>query len=104
MRRLASIISFTSEDLTDTTSSSNPKRSRRRMFSSALSASASAVGAPYFAAICLSSDPPLTPTRTGTPSRAQVRATARTRSSSPMLPGLMRIFEIPASAASIASL
>ena len=61
----------------------------------ALSTSASAVTPPYFARRGFSSDPPLTPMRMGMDRWRHISATAFTRSSPPMLPGLMRMASIP---------
>ena len=70
----------------------------------ALSTRASAVTPPYFARSSFSREPPLTPTRMGMPRRRQASATARTFSSPPMLPGLMRMASAPRSAHARASL
>ena len=70
----------------------------------ALSTRASGVGEPYFARMCFSKEPELTPMRMGMFFRRQASATAFTRLSSPMLPGLMRILSMPATTASRASL
>lgn len=60
------------------------------------------VGAPYFARMCFSSEPELTPMRMGTPAALHASATCFTRSSPPMLPGLRRILSTPAATQSSA--
>src|SRR5574341_480945 len=69
------------------------------MWRSALSTIPSAVGQPWRARISFSSEPALTPIRTGTLRAAAARTTWRTRSRAPMFPGLSRIPWIPASSA-----
>ena len=62
------------------------------------STSASGVGSPYFFCRSFSSEPALTPMRIGMPWSRAASITARTRSSRPMLPGLMRRQSTPSSA------
>ena len=90
-------------DFIDTQMSLNRQSSSRWMCENALSTSASAVGWPYFSSSLLSRLPPFTPMRMGMPRSRQASATSRTRSLEPMLPGLMRIFAAPPSAAARAS-
>ena len=94
----------TDEDLSEITISVKSNFSSSDAWYSALAHSASAVGAPYFARIDFSTEPELTPMRIGIFFSRQICATAFTRSSPPMLPGLMRILSTPACAASSASL
>src|SRR5262245_30280999 len=76
--------------------------SRIRASSSALSTSASAVGAPCLARRSFSRDPAFTPIRIGTLRARASRAISRTLSWYLMLPGLIRSPWIPASSAAIA--
>ena len=78
-------------------------RSIQATLSNALSTSPSAVTPPYFSIKAFSRDPLFTPTRIGTPYSRAFFTTARTRSSLPMLPGLIRILSAPHSMAAIAS-
>ena len=59
---------------------------------------ASGVAAPYLARMCFSRLPPLTPMRMGMCPAWQARTTSLTRSSLPMLPGLIRILSTPTAA------
>ena len=93
----------TLEDLSEMQMSSKSKRLSRETWYSALSTIASGVGEPYFARISFSIEPELTPMRIGMFFLRHISATALTRSSEPMLPGLMRIALTPASAAASAS-
>ena len=71
---------------------------------SALSTSASGLGSPYFSSRCFSSEPAFTPMRMEQPWSRAALMTSFTRSSLPMLPGLMRRQAAPLSAASMARL
>ena len=77
--------------------------SSRAAWPMALSARARAVTPPYFPSSSFSREPPLTPMRMGIRPSRQASATARTWSSPPMLPGLMRILSTPRAAHSRAS-
>ena len=68
------------------------------MWRSADSTSASGVGSPYFFCRSFSSEPALTPMRIEMPWSLADCTTACTRSSRPMLPGLMRRQSAPSSA------
>ncbi len=98
------MVKSTEEAFMDRTISVKSNLSSREAWYRALSARAWGVGWPYLARICFSSEPSLTPTRMGIPRWRQASATALTRLSPPMLPGLMRILSIPAAADSRASL
>jgi hypothetical protein len=76
--------------------------SRMRASCSALSTSASGVGAPYRSSSSFSSDPAFTPMRIGTPRALASRAIRRTLSWYLMFPGLIRRPWIPASSAAMA--
>ena len=74
------------------------------MWRSADSTIASGQGSPYLCCRSFSSEPALTPMRIGMPLSRAASITARTRSSRPMLPGLMRRQSTPVSATSSAIL
>ena len=93
----------TEEDFMEMQMSSNPYFSSKATWPRALSTRASGVGPPYFSNRGFSREPPLTPMRMGMPRSLQALATASTRSSEPMLPGLMRILSMPPSTAVRAS-
>ena len=94
----------TLEDLRDTQMSSKSNLFSRRMWPKADSTMASGQTWPYLARMSFSNEPPFTPMRMGMPRCRQASATAFTRSSPPMLPGLMRTLSAPAAMASRASL
>ncbi len=88
----------TSEALTLTLKSGKSRRSRWSIWRMADSTRAAGVGSPYFFCRSFSSEPALTPMRIGMPLSRAAETTARTRSSRPMLPGLMRRQSTPSSA------
>src|SRR5262245_60570440 len=90
------------ECLTEILMSKKSSSSRIRASSSALSTSASAVGAPCLASRSFSREPAFTPIRIGTDRARASRAMRRTLSWYLMLPGLIRRPWIPASSAAIA--
>ena len=98
------MVTGTEEHLTEMQISVKSNFSSSAAWPSALSARASLVAPPYFFSSSFSRDPPLTPMRMGIPARRQASATACTRSSPPMLPGLRRILSMPWATHSRASL
>ena len=102
--RYASTVRITSEALTETLIAVWPRSSRVLTFRRALSTSASAVTPPAFSRISFSSDPALTPTRTGMALPAMAATISRTFAAPPMFPGLILKPAAPASTALMASL
>ena len=94
----------TLEDFRETQMSSKSNLFSRRMCPKADSTMASGHTRPYLARISRSREPPLTPIRMGMLRWRQASATAFTRSSLPIFPGLMRTLSAPAAMASRASL
>ena len=98
------MVTGTEEHLTEMQISVKSNFSSRAAWPRALSVRASGVAPPCFFRSSFSSEPPLTPMRMGMCPSRQASATAFTRSSPPMLPGLIRILSIPWAAHSRASL
>ena len=94
----------TLEDFSDTQISSKSNLFSSLMWPKADSTMASGHTPPYLASRGFSKEPPFTPIRMGMFFWRQASATAFTRSSLPMLPGLMRTLSAPAAMASRASL
>lgn len=84
----------TSEDLSESLNSRNPRSSIKATLPSALSTSASAQGPPYRSSRAFSTDPELTPMRRDAP-QSLAAATISRIFSLPRFPGLTRIASAP---------